>query len=159
MSEKGDLAALSEFDWAQPDADMQSDRESDDNTSSREETKSEKIDDKLLSDRNDTVNEGHDAAAPKPADDQVGAAPKSGEATSPTDTDAAGSADAKETGNDLETPVDATPQSSDPSPIKGYLDLTKPDDEVETGGDGSQHYGNGKRPPPTPSLNTLCYLW
>ena len=148
MSEKGDLAALSEFDWGQPDADMQSDRESDDNTSSREETKSEKIDDKLLSDRNYMVNEDHDAAAPKPADDQDGAAPKSAEATSPTDTDATGGADAQETGDDLETQVDATPQSSEPSPIPGFLDLTKPDDEVETGGDGSQHYGNGKRPPP-----------
>jgi hypothetical protein len=148
MSEKGDLAALSEFDWGQPDADMQSDRESDDNTSSREETKSEKIDDKLLSDRNDMVNEDHDAAAPIPADDQDGAAPKSAEATSPTDTDATGGADAQETGDDLETQVDATPQPSEPSPIPGFLDLTKPDDEVETGGDGSQHYGNGKRPPP-----------
>ena len=148
MSEKGDLASMTDFDWGQPDPDMQSDRESDNNTSSREETISEKIDDKLLSDRNDMVKEDHDAAAPKPADGQVDVSLKSAEGTSPTGTDAAGSADAKETGNDLETPVDATPQSSDPSPIKGYLDLTKPDDEVETGGDGSQHYGNGKRPPP-----------
>jgi hypothetical protein len=59
----------------------------------------------------------------------------------------------------LETQVVTGPQSSEPSQIPGYLDLTNPDDEVETGGDGSQQYENGKRSPPPPSLNTMCYLW
>ena len=144
MSKKVDLKALSDIDW---------DKKEDDDFSSQDISASPMSnpgdifrDDIVVASQNSKGDQS--AAAPIPADDQDGAAPKSAEATSPTDTDATGGADAQETGDDLETQVDATPQPSEPSPIPGFLDLTKPDDEVETGGDGSQHYGNGKRPPP-----------
>ena len=144
MAQKIDLKAISDIDWDKKDDDYFS---SDDISASPMNKPSDICsDDIVVASQNSKGDQS--AAAPKSADGQVDASLKSAEGTSPTGTDAAGSADAKETGNDLETPVDATPQSSDPSPIKGYLDLTKPDDEVQTGGDGSQHYGNGKRPPP-----------
>ena len=144
MAQKIDLKAISDIDWDKKDDDYFS---SDDISASSMNKPSDICsEDIVVASQNSKGDQS--AAAPKSADGQVDASLKSAEGTSPTGTDAAGSADAKETGNDLETPVDATPQSSDPSPIKGYLDLTKPDDEVETGGDGSQHYGNGKRPPP-----------
>ena len=145
MPKKGHLNALSDIDWGKSDDDSSNDIINEEPMSNPSDIFK---DDEVVASPNSKGDQG--AAAPKPADGQDDASLKSAEGNSPTGTDAAGGADAEDNGKkvDLETQVVAGPQSSEPSPIPGYVDLTIPDAEVETGGDGSQQYENGKRPPP-----------